>query len=259
VAAAGALVAVLALAALWPEQEAPLPTATAGATTAAATAADAAPAAAVPTAQAVRRLDADALARMLATAPASPQPAWQRLLELWKQPSSAITVDADGGCTAAAAGVHCSGGRAPLDRLLALDRPVVLRLRNGTAPAWAVLVGADARSARLSLDDGVADVERGLLQSVWDGGYTALWQGPAALGTPMAPGSRGPAVDWLRVRLALPAGDGASYDAAATEAVRDFQRARGLPVDGVAGPETLIALAGDETGPHLKRELGEDR
>ena len=259
-ATAGALVAALALIAFWPKPEAALPTATAGATAAAAATTHAdATAAAGPRAQPARRLDADALARVLATAPASPQPAWQRLLELWKQPSSAITVDADGGCTAAAAGVHCSGGNAPLDRLLALDRPVVLRLRNGTAPAWAVLVGADARSARLSLDDGVADVERGLLQSVWDGGYTALWQGPAALGTPMAPGSRGPAVDWLRVRLALPAGDGASYDAAATEAVRDFQRARGLPVDGVAGPETLIALAGDETGPHLKRELGEDR
>jgi general secretion pathway protein A len=258
-AAAGALVAVLALVALWPDPEAPLPTATAGAAIAEGTAADAVPAAAVPTAQPVRRLDADALAQVLAIAPASPQSAWQRLLELWEQPSSAITVDADGGCTAAGASVHCSGGSAPLDRLLALDRPVVLRLRNGTAPAWAVLVGADARSARLSLDDGVADIERGLLQSVWDGGYTALWLGPAALGTPMAPGSRGPAVDWLRARLALPAGNGASYDAATAEAVRDFQRARGLPVDGVAGPETQIALAGDEAGPRLKRELGEDR
>jgi general secretion pathway protein A len=111
----------------------------------------------------------------------------------------------------------------------------------------------------LSLDDGVADVERSLLQSVWNGGYAALWLGPAALGTPMAPGSRGPAVDWLRARLSLPAGDDASYDAATAEAVRDFQRARGLPVDGVAGPETLIALAGDEAGPRLKRELGEGR
>ena len=37
--------------------------------------------------------------------------------------------------------------------------------------------------------------------------------------------------------------------------VAAFQGARGLDADGVAGPETLMALAGDAPGPHLLRVL----
>lgn len=48
---------------------------------------------------------------------------------------------------------------------------------------------------------------------------------------------------------------GARFDAAAVAATRGYQRARGLPFDGVPGPETLMALAGDDAGPRLSREL----
>jgi murein L,D-transpeptidase YcbB/YkuD len=60
------------------------------------------------------------------------------------------------------------------------------------------------------------------LQSAWTGEYAGLWRGP---------------------QPALPAN------------VAAFQSARGLAADGVAGPETMMALAGDEPGPHLLRVL----
>lgn len=213
---------------------------------------------AAPVARVARipRLDAQAFGLLLRASPASPLPAWRQLLTAWTLPATAITVDAAGRCTPAASGVHCLTGRARLDKLMALDRPVLLSLRAGDHPAWAVLLGADARRARLWLGNRRIDVDRVDLQSAWGGAYAALWRGPDALAEPIQAGSGGPAVAWLHTRLPL-AQDGLThaYDAAMIQAVRSAQLARGLPADGVAGPETLMALAGDDAGPHLLREL----
>lgn len=245
------LLAAVALAAAW-RRPAPEPVdepAPAGSAKAAAVATPG-----EPSARAVERLGPAQAPLRLASGPASPQRAWQQLLALWRQPASAITVDAGGACTAVAREVHCASGRAPLDRLLALDRPVLLPLSAAGARTWAVLLGADARRARLQLADGVVDIDRTALQSAWDGRYYALWRGPVALATPPQPGSSGGAVASLRARAGLPAQAPATYDAALVAAVRAFQQARGLPADGVAGPETLIALA-DDGGPRLLRAL----
>ena len=51
---------------------------------------------------------------------------------------------------------------------------------------------------------------------------------------------------------AAPAAAGAG---ALRDAVRNFQNARGLPTDGVAGPLTLMALANGLPGPRLLRAL----
>jgi general secretion pathway protein A len=246
--AAGA--AVLALAAWWR----PSPPPPASPPDAAASSVKAQPVA-ITTAP-VPRLDPAALAERLQAEAPSPRPAWQRLLTLWKQPASAITVDDAGRCSAVVAGVHCAAGRAPLDRLLALDRPVLLPLRaHDGGPRWALLLGADARRARLGLATGTIDIDRSTLQAIWDGRYFALWLGPPELAQPLVPGGAGPGVAWLRERLDQSKIDPPRYDSALASAVRGFQQARGLPTDGVAGSETLIALAGENSGPRLQREL----
>ena len=208
---------------------------------------------------AIPRLDATALATDIDAAGASPAPAWNALLAEWKLPASAITVDpASAACTALAAELRCVQGRARLETLQALDRPLLLHLRGQASDAWALLLGLDARDARIALAGKTFDIDRLALQSAWDGAYVGLWRGPNALDTPPAFGEQGAAVDWLRARLsaAMPgiAGTGA-YDDALRDAVRRFQQARGLAADGVAGPETLMALAGDAPGPHLLRVL----
>ena len=172
---------------------------------------------------AIPRLDASALATTVDRAGSSPAPAWEALLGEWKLPASAITVDpASAACTATVADVHCVQGRARLDTLLALDRPLLLRLHGASGDAWALLLGLDARDARIALSGNTFDIDRLALQSAWTGEYAGLWRGP---------------------QPALPA------DIAA------FQNARGLNADGVAGPETMMALAGDAPGPHLLRVL----
>ena len=218
----------------------------------------AAPTTAAPATARIPRLDAGALATRLRSADASPAPAWQALLQQWGLPARAITVAPDGPCTPGGdpADLHCVQGRARLDTLMALDRPLLLHLRDGAAGAWAVLLGADARNVRLRLGAGVFDLDRGLLQAHWDGDYAGLWRGPAALELPPRPGTQGAAVDWLWLRL-LPeaARPGAAYDARLRAAVRDFQTAHGLPADGVAGSLTLMALANGLPGPRLQRAL----
>lgn len=93
--------------------------------------------------------------------------------------------------------------------------------------------------------------------------YLALQQalsGPADLVVPQSlpriatgvwrPSQRAAAIADLRTRLAAigfaaDAPDATLYDDALARAVSDYQRAAGLPDDGVAGPRTIAALNGD--------------
>lgn len=203
----------------------------------------------------LQALDQAALKQRLTTEPADPAAAWANLLALWNQAPSAITISSDGSCAAAAPQLQCLRGRdGRIERLLALDRPVLLPLRQDGIARWAVLLGADADTARLALQDGLVDVDRKLLLTLWNGDYFAIWHAPDAVQGALLPGERGPGVAWLREQLGL-ASRPDLYDATVTEAVRRFQETRGLLADGQAGAETQMALADPDHGPHLLREL----
>lgn len=206
--------------------------------------------------QPAQSITADHFGQRIAANAGSVLPAWQALLAQWSLPANAITVDPSGPCKRLQDQVHCIQGRSRLDTLLAVDRPILLRLHTGNTGAWALLLGADARNVRLELGGQRFDVDRQVFQAQWDGSYAGLWRGPAVLDIAPSTGSVGPAVNWLWLRL-LPqsASADAPYDATLRDAVRSFQNARGLPADGVAGPLTLMALANGLPGPHLLRAL----
>ncbi|MBM3605778.1 MAG: peptidoglycan-binding protein [Alphaproteobacteria bacterium] len=84
-------------------------------------------------------------------------------------------------------------------------------------------------------------------------------------GLPRAPeavwhvGSRGAGIAPLRARLAAigfdaPAADPQLYDQALAQAVAGYQRAAGLPDDGVAGPRTIAMLNGDASSGQAARQ-----
>ena len=75
-----------------------------------------------------------------------------------------------------AADVHCVQGRARLDTLQALDRPLLLRLHGQSGDAWILLLGLDARDARIALSGKTFDIDRLALQSAWTGEYEKLNQ-----------------------------------------------------------------------------------
>jgi len=79
---------------------------------------------------------------------------------------------------------------------------------------------------------------------------------PAAVGsTEISLGATGVAAKILRDLLGLPAGD--SFDAPVDEAVRAFQQAHALTVDGKVGPKTWAALR-SSTAPADRPELARD-
>ncbi|MEO6155704.1 MAG: AAA family ATPase [Thermomonas sp.] len=203
-------------------------------------------------------LDAIGLTQLVGATGDTPLPGWQALLDLWQLPADSITVDPAGPCTPARnPEIHCVQGNARLDSLLAVDRLVLLRLHDAGADAWALLLGADTRRVRIRVGEHIHDIDRVLLLARWNGGYVTLWRGPAMLTPPPQPGTKGDAVDWLRLKL-TPSQEivpGQPYDDVLRKAVSTLQQARGLPADGIAGPLTLMALAGELPGPHLQRVL----
>jgi general secretion pathway protein A len=163
--------------------------------------------------------DAGALSARLASAPSS----LPHLLALWNLPTSVDDLAVAERCAPALApGVSCLRGELPLDSLLAIGRPVLLRLHDGDAAAWALLLGADVRHVRLELGGERFDLPRAALASFWQGEYWAIWRGAPDV---------------------LPAD------------VRRFQAEHGLAPDGVVGPQTRFAIAANAPGPRLLEEL----
>lgn len=219
-----------------------------------------APAASHAPSHAVVALDADAFAQRAAIVGSAPLAPWQALLALWQLPTDASDVAIAAQCAPVLApGVHCLRARAGLDKLTAIGRPVLLRLRTADGDGWALLLGADGLRARLRLGDAIVDVPRVALQRAWTGEYAALWRAPPDVVAPLALDGNGPAAEWLRTQLASasqaastqPAADGTALP----EAVRSFQAMHGLAADGVVGPETLFALSARDPGPRLRSAL----
>jgi len=248
-AAAAGVVALAAM--LWSRPDTPIASATAPTTTERASIAAPAPRPATPL------LEAAAFDARVLAADASPLPAWRQLLALWKLPTDEAAVDNASRCAPSPApGVYCLRGYGRLDKLAAQGRPVLLRLRGGNHEAWAVLLGADAVHVRLWLDGQRLDIDRIALDRAWNGEYAAIWRAPENLVMPLP--ASGVALEWVRDRLTpryLRVDAPAVLDASMREAVRRFQRERGLLSDGVIGPETLMALAAADEGPRLLRTL----
>ncbi len=194
----------------------------------------------------------------------SQENAFSRLLALWKLRAPQVDVATAMRCPAILSpGVHCLRGSGNLAKLMALGRPVVLRLRADGRDLWAVLLGVDERHVRLGVDGETLDFARHDLENHWLGEYFALWQAPAFLsGSTLRRGDIGPGVDWLRQRLVetghahLDTEGPARFDALVEAGVRNLQNAAGLVPDGIVGPETLLAVVGvTGDGPHLRRQL----
>jgi L,D-transpeptidase YcbB len=89
------------------------------------------------------------------------------------------------------------------------------------------------------VNDTYTELRRGLMR------YQQRWGALPRVQVPqgtvaMKAGSKDPRVPQLRQRLGLAAGD--QFDAALDKAVREYQSAHGLPVDGVVGNGTIASL-----------------
>ncbi|MBG6080962.1 general secretion pathway protein A [Rubrivivax gelatinosus] len=155
--------------------------------------------------------------------------AWRALARLW-----GATPAAGEPCAAlAATGLSCWSGRVGLPTLRQLDRPGLLHLIDERGrSAHVLLVGLSEDSATLQLGEHRERVPLLTLARWWRGDFATLWKPPAA-------------ADTLARRLHALDGEPAEDADAASIArrVSNFQRARGLAVDGIAGPQTQMLLA----------------
>jgi len=150
---------------------------------------------------------------------------------------------------AADAGLRCLLQRGTWGELRVLDRPVILVLTDGAGlDHQLVLQGISERGVLLSAGETRLELPLSEVLGLWYGEYLLLWRPEAGDGRVLARNTSGPDVLWLRRALGglrgapvLPA-DSPVYGPAMEAAVRDFQRASRIGVDGIAGAMTLISL-----------------
>ncbi|MGI4935236.1 MAG: AAA family ATPase [Janthinobacterium lividum] len=159
-------------------------------------------------------------------------------------------------CTAAQiAGLHCYAGRGGLAELRQLNRPAVLGLRDAQRQVRPVLLLELAASqATLRIDGQPQSISLAALEKVFSGEFATFWRAPQGFRERLKVGDQGADVEWLARQLAGAASLGSSaglpaaqaparvFDEALSLQLRQYQQARGLLADGIAGPRTLMSL-----------------
>jgi general secretion pathway protein A len=198
---------------------------------------------------------APTLAQLLAAhnAETDTDSAFGKLFGLW---GAKYQTDGTDPCTQATR-VHleCLAERGSFGQLRLYNHPAILMLSDPSGGSHqVVLTGLDDEHARVDLG-GTQPVGLGELSHFWLGDFVMLWRPATSPVRPLSAGMRGAEVRWLRQSLEhlahVDSGQPASdvFDAQLSGLVRDFQRAHQLSVDGIAGRETQIALAGAVAGP----------
>jgi general secretion pathway protein A len=172
--------------------------------------------------------------------------AYQALLRRWD------VAPAQGASPCAAAsqqGLMCVRGRDDFEAVRRLNLPAVLQLvdRSGK-PTYVTLVQVHKEQAVLQLGATLRRVSVAVLESQWTHHYTVVWRPPPALKGGVEPGTEGPAVDWLRDRLARLKGVDAktlpaTLNGALKNSLQEFQSREGLASTGAGDLRTLMHLA----------------
>lgn len=146
-------------------------------------------------------------------------------------------------------GLRCEREQGKLSHVRFYDRPVLMRVKDaGGARRYVVLGALDESNGTFDLPDGSESIPIAALDAVWTGDYTVVWQPPPTGATEIGPGAAEESIRWLRRTLSQVPGstltDNGSgrFDTALTTGLRQFQTARGLVADGIAGPRTLVQL-----------------
>jgi general secretion pathway protein A len=158
---------------------------------------------------------------------------------------------------AAAQGLECVTERGSFGQLRLYNHPAILLLTDSAGGTHQVVLTAlDDEHARLELGGLGQQVPIGELSRYWMGDFVMLWRPASSPVKPLSAGMRGADVRWLRQSLQQLHGQHSDaptsdvFDEELTREVREFQRQHQLNVDGIAGLQTQIALAGAVAGPN---------
>jgi general secretion pathway protein A len=145
-------------------------------------------------------------------------------------------------------GLRCLKEDADWSTLLRLNRPLLIRLKQGSQERLLVLTHVDRGWLLVDTGEAQGVVRLKQLKPYWQGGFVMLWKPHADLAL-IGNGSTGEAVTWLRQRLHLADGIAVAkvegldrFDSALKARLKEFQQQNGLHADGVAGQRTQIYL-----------------
>jgi general secretion pathway protein A len=147
------------------------------------------------------------------------------------------------------ANLRCLQSQGTWHDLRNADRPAVIGLsKDGNRVIYATVLALDGNNVVISVDGYRLETTTSQLTQFWVENYLLLWRPPLPFAREIKFGRSGDDVAWLRgqlTALGLPSAsspDAAAFDLPLQEAVRSFQRSRGLTADGIAGPRTLIQI-----------------
>jgi general secretion pathway protein A len=168
---------------------------------------------------------------------------WRSIADLWQDGGSASAiVSACNGVSGT--GYACLRDQGNWSRIRKLGLPVILVLQDDSSRLL-VLRGFSQDGLLVGSGEDVIEVSRDVVEAQWLGEYMVAWpQAPDWPGQ-IRRGESGAAVDIVMdmAGLAEPAwiGEGI-FDSDFESWLMTFQRQRGLEVDGIVGPNTLIYL-----------------
>ncbi len=163
------------------------------------------------------------------------------------------------------ANMRCIFGKAGWDDIRHLNRPAVLELINSAGKRkQVVLLALQGNQVSINIGGEVVTITTSTVDPYWYGNYLLLWRPPSAGSEVLKEGMISTDVGWLRDQLdrieGKPVTDekkNLQFDPTLKWRVMEFQRIRGLNVDGVVGRETMIELntaVNDRSTPVLWRQ-----
>jgi|YNPNPStandDraft_1061719.scaffolds.fasta_scaffold09594_1 general secretion pathway protein A len=147
-------------------------------------------------------------------------------------------------------GLQCSRFRGNLNRIRALNLPVILEMAVGENPPkrYLALIGLDGAVAEVcpGLDDGTRKVPAEVIEKYWYGSAYLFWKDPFGEEMYLREGTQGRQVLWIQNALKelgyLSNRPSGIFDADTTLALMAFQSDHLLDEDGIAGPQTRVLL-----------------
>ncbi|MEM9101962.1 MAG: AAA family ATPase [Pseudomonadota bacterium] len=149
-------------------------------------------------------------------------------------------------------GLRCDYGYGDWDKLMTLNRPAVLKfIAKNRGQFYGLLESVervnDNVKVTLRLGQEKVVLSQEVMNELWSGGYTLLWQVPPHYSSPIGRKSAGKIVTWISEKLAAIAGEDTydavdRYDTALGERIKSFQKNHLLLPDGVAGAHTMIII-----------------
>ena len=167
---------------------------------------------------------------------------------------------------AATANLRCIFGKASWEEIRQHNRPTVIEVINPAGKRKQIVVLAlQGNQVSLNIGGKVTTTSTDSVDPYWYGNYLLLWQPPPAGSNVLKEGFIGKDVAWLREQLDRIEGNpvatdekkNLSFDPTLKWRVMEFQRVRGLNVDGVVGRETMIEInsaVNDRSTPLLLRQ-----